>query len=235
MAAPHASGLAALIMSYASALARNAITDVMIATADDKGTTGWDPYFGWGRINAHAALQAAVAWPRIVGSVPPDGSIDARAPHELDDSAARFGWMDLDLTFEGAINVVDAGGFAVSQQGGVAGTPVVATVQRLATDRVKVTLDERLEPSAWTTVTHLDSQTSVRLGFLPGDVNGDGISATDDVTALMDYLGGVGDPRELWSVDIDHTLNTQPADLLRLIDLLNGAGAFDPYLDVSLP
>jgi len=55
MAAPHVTGLAALIR----ALGVNNAADVRAClrnTADDLGEAGWDERFGWGRINMHQAV-----------------------------------------------------------------------------------------------------------------------------------------------------------------------------------
>ena len=56
MAAPHVSGVAALLIS-------NGVTDpddireALQSTAEDKGTSGLDPEYGWGIVDAYAALQ----------------------------------------------------------------------------------------------------------------------------------------------------------------------------------
>ena len=60
MAAPHVSGLAALIWSVNPTLTASEVQDVLQTTADDLGVRGWDPDFGHGRINAWAALNAVV-------------------------------------------------------------------------------------------------------------------------------------------------------------------------------
>jgi len=60
-AAPHVAGLAALIWaknpSYTAAQVRSA----METTAVDLGTAGWDDQYGWGRIDAWAALGLTIA------------------------------------------------------------------------------------------------------------------------------------------------------------------------------
>lgn len=86
----------------------------------------------------------------------------------------------------------------------------------------------------WTTITHVPSGASVRIGYLPGDVNGDAHTGPADVLALIDSLNGVS-PRPLSSTDVDRSGITQPADVLRLIDLLNGAFAFDVWNGATLP
>ncbi len=59
MAAPHVSGLAALIWSVRPALTADQVAHVITHTAQDTDTPGWDPRTGWGRIDALAAIQAA--------------------------------------------------------------------------------------------------------------------------------------------------------------------------------
>jgi len=59
-ASPATAGVVALIMAANIGLAPNDVESILESTADDLGSTGWDPSFGFGRINAAAAVQAAV-------------------------------------------------------------------------------------------------------------------------------------------------------------------------------
>ena len=56
MAAPFVAGLAALIWSHNSSLSNSEVRDLIISSADDIGSDGWDKYTGYGRINAEEAL-----------------------------------------------------------------------------------------------------------------------------------------------------------------------------------
>jgi subtilisin family serine protease len=56
-AAPYVSGLAALLWSVAPTLSPDEVEAAIETTAVDKGTPGWDPYYGHGRIDAAAALE----------------------------------------------------------------------------------------------------------------------------------------------------------------------------------
>ena len=98
-----------------------------------------------------------------------------------------------------------------------------------------VNLDGIIPVGVWTTFTHTESDTSVRLGNLPADVNGDGTSSSLDVLRLIDAMNGVGDPLPEWGTDINNSGLTGPEDILRVIDLLNGAGCLDAWNGVSLP
>ncbi|MCH9018112.1 MAG: S8 family serine peptidase, partial [Chloroflexi bacterium] len=57
-ATPHVSGLASLIKSYVPGLGVDEIRSIINTTADDLGTSGWDPVFGHGRINAYIPMLA---------------------------------------------------------------------------------------------------------------------------------------------------------------------------------
>ncbi len=57
-ASPYVAGLAALVWSLAPGFTNDQVQAVIQNTAVDLGTGGWDTSFGWGRINASAALAA---------------------------------------------------------------------------------------------------------------------------------------------------------------------------------
>jgi type VII secretion-associated serine protease mycosin len=59
MSTPHVSGLAALVWSLCPDLSSEGVRGAIEGTAKDLGASGWDPYYGHGRIDAAAALEAA--------------------------------------------------------------------------------------------------------------------------------------------------------------------------------
>lgn len=72
MAAPVVSAIAALIASIDPSVTNAEIEDIIERTAEDRGDPGWDQYYGWGRVNAHAAVAAtkeviarALEWLRL--------------------------------------------------------------------------------------------------------------------------------------------------------------------------
>jgi len=71
MAAPHVAGLAALILSADPTLTAAQVRARIEGTADDLGATGWDPYFGYGRINARRALEGLPVNPVPLPPTPP--------------------------------------------------------------------------------------------------------------------------------------------------------------------
>ena len=57
MATPHVSGVAALLISKGGATTPDEVREALQSTAEDKGPTGWDPGYGWGIVDAYAALE----------------------------------------------------------------------------------------------------------------------------------------------------------------------------------
>jgi thermitase len=58
--APIAAGVAALVISANPSLAAAQVQNVMKQSADDLGSGGWDPSYGWGRVNAARAVELAM-------------------------------------------------------------------------------------------------------------------------------------------------------------------------------
>ncbi|GAB4568008.1 MAG: hypothetical protein Kow0047_20570 [Anaerolineae bacterium] len=63
MATPHVSGVAALILSLNPFLSPAEVRAILESTADDLGAGGWDPQYGYGRVNAAAAVAAVPSPP----------------------------------------------------------------------------------------------------------------------------------------------------------------------------
>jgi len=63
MAAPHVSGVAALLISAGKANTPDQIRTILQQTAEDKGVPGRDDVYGWGLVDAAAALRGSVPTP----------------------------------------------------------------------------------------------------------------------------------------------------------------------------
>jgi len=172
--------------------------------------------------------------PALIGSDPPDSAIDARQPGTIDGTVTS-GWHSLDLLFDADPSNLTMSDFQVTQMGGLQSPPVVLELKSIGGNRLRLTFNRALEPISWTIVDYAASMSRIRIGYLPGDVNGDGVASPLDILALIDALNGVGTARPSWSTDIDRSNATGPADVLREVDLLNGAGAFEPYAGRALP
>ncbi|MDE3167223.1 MAG: S8 family serine peptidase [Acidobacteriota bacterium] len=60
-ASPIATGVAALALGANPALSASGLVTLLEANSDDLGAAGYDPYYGWGRVNAAKAVAAAKA------------------------------------------------------------------------------------------------------------------------------------------------------------------------------
>ena len=67
MAAAHVSGVAALLIANGNATSPAEVRQALESTAEDKDAAGWDIRYGWGIVNAFAALQwtASEAEPQL--------------------------------------------------------------------------------------------------------------------------------------------------------------------------
>jgi len=76
MAAPHASGIVALLRSVNPALTSAEIRDILQSSADDVNAPGFDVFTGYGRVNAHAALELALDTGSVPGDLDGDGIVN---------------------------------------------------------------------------------------------------------------------------------------------------------------
>jgi hypothetical protein len=168
-------------------------------------------------------------------SIPPDGAVDARQPSRPD-RTFPVGWESFELTFTGDVCLITgASDFAVTTEGGVSDPPPIASFERVPPRSVRILLQTPIEPGAWTTVMHIDSGAGTRVGYLPGDVTGNGRAGPDDIAALIGALNGVGGPWPIHSTDIDRSGRFAPHDLLRVVDVLNGAVMYERWNGRTLP
>lgn len=186
-----------------------------------------------------SAVFAAVPIPSapamITFSEPPDGAIDARQPSDPDGQNVS-GWQQVHIQWSGPpCRAFDTSDFHVTQVGGMAPAPVVAEVHALGNDELEIVLDRPIAVRAWTVITHGSGGGRVRLGFLPGDANADGVAAARDILALVDMLNGVREVPGPWSTDINRSGDSDAADIIRLIDLLNGSSQYERYFGARLP
>jgi subtilisin family serine protease len=75
-AAPHVTGVVALMRAKNPSLTAAQVREILISTATDANTPGFDPQTGYGRLDAHAALVATPP-PTIPGDLDGSGSVDA--------------------------------------------------------------------------------------------------------------------------------------------------------------
>ncbi len=233
MSSPHVAGVASLLRSYMPGLSALEIREAIETSTDDLGVPGWDEFFGHGRLNAASALGAATEYFDVVASDPATGAVDARQPTELDGSGTA-GWHMASATFDLDPTILSIGDFVVT----VDPPGPVVTIDSI--DQVGNTLtfhlDQSIPPVARTTITHSASGSGVSLGYLPGDVDGSGTSEALDVFILGDAIDEFpGGELPLHSADINRSGTADFEDMMRLLDLLNGADAYIVYDGLTLP
>lgn len=57
MASPHAAGVAALVRGANPGLSPDEVRQILRASSEDLGVAGWDPQYGYGRVNARRAVE----------------------------------------------------------------------------------------------------------------------------------------------------------------------------------
>ncbi len=170
----------------------------------------------------------------VASANPPIAAIDARQPTDPDGTNPT-GWDAVTITLNGSIctpNVLD---FSVTTDGGSLIAPQVVSIGEIDPSTFALQLANAIEPGAWTNVTHVQTGATTRLGYLPADINSDGVTGPSDILDLIDSLNNIGPPRQIWSLDIDRSGVAGAPDILAVIDLLNGAGGFEVWNGTSLP
>ncbi|MEW6684458.1 MAG: S8 family peptidase [Nitrospirota bacterium] len=105
MAAPHIAGVVALMLSVNPSLTPSEVETILSSTADDLGAAGRDADFGWGLVNAGAAVAAAqgVGLPSIPVPYP---------------SPSLVNFQQLTTATEGYVFVANTGGGTLTLSGG---------------------------------------------------------------------------------------------------------------------
>jgi subtilisin family serine protease len=113
--APVVAGVAALMMSARPDLSGDQIKSLMYSTAVDLGAAGRDPIFGYGRVNAAAAVQAAKAYQTSTDTTAPVASIAAPLANSTVsgvvgvnvNASDNVGVARVDLTVNGTVVATD--------------------------------------------------------------------------------------------------------------------------------
>lgn len=98
-ASPIVAGVAALMMAVNPALGAGDVETLLKSTAIDLGPSGWDPQYGWGRVDAFRAVTAAAAAAGSPDTTPPTVAITAPT-----DGASLSGAVTV------AVTATDSGG-----------------------------------------------------------------------------------------------------------------------------
>ena len=180
----------------------------------------------------------------LVSTFPPHCAIDARQPHPVNRNdngecgVPKFGWDRLTLQFnvDPTLLNLQPSDFSVFMD--PTGMPPFITnvVPDAASQTVLIRLNQPIEPRHWTCVVYTATGRRWCLGYLPADNNQDRLSATTDIGALINSINHVpGRILPGYATDIDRSGLTLGSDILREIDLWNGARCFDVWITRTLP
>jgi hypothetical protein len=171
---------------------------------------------------------------------PVSGTIDAREPHEPGVVLPRQGIGSANEPVHLTLNAVgaDASCFTLCETviDPLLGPNGIAGVTDLGGGNYEIVLDHPITAGGVTTIRYVHDAQPVVYVSHPGNVNGDGVAAVSDILSVFDILTGtVAAPHGAYSTDIDHSGAFGAPDVIRLIDLLNGAATFDPWLNTGKP
>jgi thermitase len=110
---PLTAGVAALMMASNPSLAPSQIESILKSTAIDRGTTGYDQYYGFGRVNAASAVQVATQTsakdaqaPTVSIAAPTGGTVSGIVPVSVS-ASDNVGVTRVDLFVNGAVLASD--------------------------------------------------------------------------------------------------------------------------------
>ena len=171
---------------------------------------------------------------------PGNCAIDAREPHSINDAGATNGWDRLVLQFDCdptalASSLLPSDFTRLTDPFSL--PPFIVDFPADSVENtITLQLSRQISPNFYTCITHTESGNSWCAGYLPADASQDGLSASNDINALIDSINLVpGRILPIHASDINRSNQITGADILRLIDLLNGASDFDPWITKSLP
>ena len=80
MACPMVAGVCSLILSADPSLSPAEVRNILHNTAIDLGSSGWDKYYGWGEVDARAAVAAVLPTPTITIHTPNNNNHCSQRP-----------------------------------------------------------------------------------------------------------------------------------------------------------
>jgi hypothetical protein len=195
-----------------------------VLQCSDQGGLWLDASLTCGPPNPCMNCEGALDW---ASSVPPSGVLDARQPRDVDDGTILQGIDCVVVTGDSSLNPAC---FTLCETESE-GSDNDLTVVEAPVGTYTITLDRRITPGAVTQITFNEGENNESAGTyssLPADTNADQVSDVDDIIELVECcLNQSCVPAHgEYSCDIDHSGSSNGADVLRVLDLLNGAGDF---------
>jgi subtilisin family serine protease len=199
--APVVAGVAALVLSANPSLTGAQAQDILKQTADDLGTPGWDTSYGWGRVNALKAVQAALSAgspdtnpPAVQITAPASGSVLSGAV-VIDVSASdTVGVARVELYLNGKAVATNASAPAAFSWDTVAYFNGSYSLQALAYDTVG-----NVGTSALIPITVQNADTVAPIATITAPANGSTVSNV--VSVKISATDNVGVAKVEWYLD----------------------------------
>ncbi len=111
--APIVAGVAALVLSQNPALTPAQVTNILKQSADDRGPAGWDPAYGYGRVNAAKAVGAGSGGPdteapAVAITSPANGAVVSGQVSVQVTATDNVGVASVSLYVDGALYATDS-------------------------------------------------------------------------------------------------------------------------------
>ncbi|MCK5484722.1 MAG: S8 family serine peptidase, partial [Desulfobacterales bacterium] len=208
MAAPHVSGVAALLISNGVTGPDN-VRDAMESTSEDKGPVSWDSGYGWGIVDAYAALQF------MSGPKPPvaDAGSD-QTLKDADNNMEEAVILDSTASFDMDGSIVE---YEWKEGGIVLGNTEVMTYNfTVGTHNVTLTVtdNENLTNADEVIITVEPNQTPIadagpdQTVLVNGTVTLDGSDSSDLDGTIVSYEWNFDDGTIAAGQTVDHTYST---------------------------
>lgn len=110
---PIGAAVAALVMAANGQLTPPQIEQILFDSAVDLGASGWDPYFGWGRVDAGSAVM--MAWSGEVDRTSPEVSFTAPVPNAIVQSEVLVHIVATDDVGVGQVELYANGRFVAAE------------------------------------------------------------------------------------------------------------------------
>ncbi|MEK7622171.1 MAG: dockerin type I domain-containing protein [Patescibacteria group bacterium] len=153
----------------------------------------------------------------LLSSNPPTGAVDAR------ETASPVSEPFVELNFSGVVSELAPSDFSISSSH--PSPPVISRVESVSDSRgAKVYLNRQLLNAERLTLAHGPSASAICLGYLRGDVTGDGRVLAADVSMMNGVLAGTQTTLSYYSTDIDNNGRTDAQDLTKLNEIMAAPG-----------
>lgn len=162
-------------------------------------------------VNAEITVKENPVRRWMVSSSPSHGSVDARP-------GKASGTRNLTIRLSDGAEEAKESDFSIKSD---SGETIKIKSLRGSARQVRITLEKPLPAETWTTITHLPSNTSARLGRMEGDVNEDGVVDFVDLDSLVASANTEGAAMPM-TKDLDGNGRIGGGDVVRLINKLFG-------------